>query len=447
MGLGRGWVGEGRDEELAEARKQHKTGTEAEMAPWKLAGVHRCVTLLCLAAADALSVVTPSPSRVGGSAEIQAAPLQLLSTPPHVLREHFGWQEVSDKSDKAAAVWGALRKGLDVLSPLECASTKYVSPRLNRMLAEEGVCAPISPAVQHSSTSDDGTQKLLIRLEDGLSVECVIIPMLGGKHTSLCVSSQVGCSRACAFCSTGTMGLIRSLTTEEILAQVWTALRVVRERKLPKLVNVVFMGMGEPLNNFDAVSAAVHQLVDQQAFAFSRRNVCVSTVGPNPAQIAKMGTLPCRLAWSVHAADDSLRKLLVPTTRDSMRPSRRVCDSPRRQARRRQVQGLLELALMRGINDQLVHAEQLAHLLHPFGRSEVLVNLIPYNENGLSVGGELIRQSEQEDIYAFQRALWSKGVLCTVRATRGEQERSACGQLATEVAEGARRRRAAKIDA
>ena len=96
------------------------------------------------------------------------------------------------------------------------------------------------------STSDDGTQKMLTRLEDGLSIECVIIPMLGGKHTSLCVSSQVGCSRACAFCSTGTMGLIRSLTAEEILGQVWTALRVVRERSLPKLVNVVFMGMGAP---------------------------------------------------------------------------------------------------------------------------------------------------------------------------------------------------------
>lgn len=192
-----------------------------------------------------LSISAPnSPRHGGGSAALSAsaaAPLQLLSTPPTQLREHFGWEQATDKSDKTMAVWGALRKGLDVLDPDECASTKYVSPRLHRMLAKDNACARVSPEVQQSSTSEDGTQKLLIRLADGLSVECVIIPMLGGKHTSLCVSSQVGCSRACAFCSTGTMGLIRSLTTEEILSQVWTALRVVREKGLPKLVNVVFV--------------------------------------------------------------------------------------------------------------------------------------------------------------------------------------------------------------
>jgi len=183
------------------------------------------------------------------------------------------------------AVWGALRKGIDVLSEDECANTKYVSKNLHRQLLD--ACAPVSPLMQTAaSTSDDGTQKLLVELGDGLSVECVIIPMLGGKHTSLCVSSQVGCSRACAFCSTGTMGLVRSLTTEEILAQVWTALRAVRERGLPRLVNIVFMGMGEPMNNFAAVSAAVDLLVNPKAFALSRRNVCVSTVGPSPALIA-----------------------------------------------------------------------------------------------------------------------------------------------------------------
>ena len=123
-----------------------------------------------------------------------------------------------------------------------------------------------------------------------------------------------------------------------------------------------------------------------------------------PSADCQDGTPPCRLAWSVHAADDLLRKLLVPTTRDSMEALRDARqDSPRVKPGGAKSKGLLvELALMRGINDQLVHAEQLAHLLHPFGRSEVLVNLIQYNENGLS-GGELIRQSEQEDIYAFQR--------------------------------------------
>ncbi len=147
-------------------------------------------------------------------------------------------------ADKAHAVWSALRKGIDVLNPDECEATKYVSPRLHQQLV--GRCASVSPlTLESASISEDGTQKLLVALLDGLSVECVIIPMLGGRHTSLCVSSQVGCSRACAFCSTGTMGLVRSLTAEEILAQVWMAMRVVRERGLPPLVNVVFMGMGE----------------------------------------------------------------------------------------------------------------------------------------------------------------------------------------------------------
>ena len=224
--------------------------------------------------------------------------------------------------------------------------------------------------------------------------------------------------------------------------------------------------------------------------SLSRRNVCVSTVGPNPHLIGRMAELPCRLAWSVHAADDSLRKLLVPTTRDSMEQLRDAfitalaakpggdkskgllvelalsnCPTPPRSAHTwppasphgpplsawpalttwpaplRVARPSPPLFAVRGINDQAEHAEQLAHLLHPFGRSDVLVNLIPYNENGLSVGGELIKQSSMEDVYGFQRALWSKGVLCTVRATRGEQERSACGQLATEVAEGAAKAR------
>ena len=381
----------------------------------------------------------------------EARSLQLLTTPPVQLRETFGWDPGSRKGgdDKAYAVWAALRKGLDVLDPEECATTKYVSPRLHQQLASRGDIGSVSPVVQMlSSKSSDGTQKLLLELQDGLSVECVILPMLGGKHTSLCVSSQVGCSRACAFCSTGTMGLIRSLTTEEILSQVWLALRAVRERSLPPLVNIIFMGMGEPLNNFDNVKEAVDLLVDPGSFAFSRRNICVSTVGPTPKDIRRMGELPCRLAWSVHAAEDGLRKLVVPTTRHSMVELRDAfIDALAAKPGGTKSKGLLiELALMRGINDQPEHAEQLARLLHPFKRGEVLVNLIPYNENGLSIAGEPIQQSRLDDVYAFQRAMWDHGLLCTVRVTRGETERSACGMLATEVAKGRRRKARATME-
>ena len=415
-----------------------------------------CFSVLNMA--DAMVSNTP-----GALTGTSTSPLHLLTSPPEVLREYYGWEELQH-ADKAHAVWACLRKGLDVLVEHECMRTKHASPRLHRQLLDSN-CAPVSPVtLSSSSISEDETQKLLITLSDGLSVECVIIPMPGRRHSSLCVSSQVGCSRGCAFCSTGTMGLIRSLSAEEILAQVWIALRVVRQHDLPPLVNVVFMGMcappphkplvpylggrayspctgallalrGEPLNNFEAVSKAVDMLVHPKAFALSRRNVCVSTVGPSPHLIAKAGKLPCRLAWSVHAADDELRKLLVPTSLHSMSELR---DAFRAALANKpggdKSKGLLvELALMGGVNDQLEHAEQLRHLLHPFGRNEVLVNLIPYNENGLELQGKLFRAPHMQDVYKFQRHLWDAGILCTVRATRGDKERSACGQLATEV--------------
>jgi len=196
-------------------------------------------------------------------------------------------------------VWSLLRKGVDPRSEGELTewSPNLYSPSLRRRL--EADCGPVcAGAVSDSSIASDGTQKLLLRLEDGLAVECVLIPMVGGKTTSLCISSQVGCSRGCTFCSTGTMGLLRNLRAEEILAQVWLALRTIRQRRLPPLVNVVFMGMGEPLNNLDEVRRAVELLVHPKAFALSARCVCVSTVGPSPAHIRRAAeALPCRLAW------------------------------------------------------------------------------------------------------------------------------------------------------
>ena len=197
--------------------------------------------------------------------------------------------------------------------------------------------------------------------------------------------------------------------------------------------------MGEPLNNLGAVREAVDLLVDRRAFALSRRNVCVSTVAPSPKLIAQAAVLPCRLAWSVHAADDSLRKLLVPTTRHSMVELRdafiaALASKPGGDKSR----GLLvELALMEGINDSDEHADQLVELLQPFGRADVLVNLIPYNDNGLGAavsaslgrGAVPFQPVTLERMRAFQRRLWSASVLCTVRVTRGDDERSACGQL------------------
>ena len=193
----------------------------------------------CALATPSVAVASPTMRSVCSSSSLET--VSLLSTPPEGLRAHFSWPVLHSR-DKVKLVWGALRKGVDVLDEAEAAETKYLSPKLLRELRP--ACSDVTHAATLSSVvqSSDGTQKLLLTLADGLSVECVIIP-ISGKHTSLCVSSQVGCSRACAFCSTGTMGLIRSLTTEEICHQVWRALRIVREQGLPPLVNVVFMGM------------------------------------------------------------------------------------------------------------------------------------------------------------------------------------------------------------
>ena len=257
-------------------------------------------------------------------------------------------------------MWSLLRKGVDPRSEGELTewSPNLYSPSLRRRL--EADCGPVcAGTVSDSSIASDGTQKLLLRLEDGLAVECVLIPMVGGKTTSLCISSQVGCSRGCTFCSTGTMGLLRNLRAEEILAQVWLALRTIRQRRLPPLVNVVFMGMGEPLNNLDEVRRAVELLVHPKAFALSARCVCVSTVGPSPAHIRRAAeALPCRLAWSVHAADDALRKTLVPTTRHSMGELRDafLASLATKPARLRGL--VVELALLEGVNDSPAHAEQ-----------------------------------------------------------------------------------------
>ena len=396
--------------------------------------------------------VAVSPTLVPRTAPPTARPpLELLTSTPEDLRDRFGDNEVfrsksgatyvpsaTGKQDKAFGIWQVLRKGMDPLASADeqflakpAHLERHVPPRLRRALLPE--CAPVLAGATPVSEarSQDGTVKLLLELSDGLKVECVVIP-ISGKHTSLCVSSQVGCSRGCTFCSTGTMGLVRNLKASEILAQVWLALKLVRERGLPPLVNVVFMGMGEPLNNLGAVGEAVRMLVHPDAFRLSRRNVCVSTVGPSPALIRRAGLLPCRLAWSVHAVDDDLRKALVPTTNHPMAELREAFADALGSRTDEKTQGLLvELALLRGVNDQAEHAEALADFLaRSFGRNDALVNLIPYNENGLGLApGEFFQRPRLDDVYAFQRRLWSHGRLCTVRAQRGDDESSACGQL------------------
>lgn len=356
-----------------------------------------------------------------------ATPSPLLSTPA-ALAETLGGR------GRARAVWEVLRRGDD---PFGEAGGLELTPRTRALLAER--VAPPSGRVTAEVVSACGTTKLLLTLADGRDVEAVIIPrdrhQRGAPghgapaHSTLCVSSQVGCGRACAFCATGAMGLVRSLSADEILQQVHAAVRVAAARGLPPVRNIVYMGMGEPADNLYAVSASLEALVDRHGFGLARRHVCVSTVGPSPAAIRALAPLPARLAWSVHAADDGLRRALVPTTRHRMTELRDAFGEALA-ARGSSDRLMVECALIDGVNDGTDHADALAALLAPLPGG-TRVNLIPYNLNeGLGPYGASFRPARPEAVAAFQRRILDAGAICTVRAARGDREAAACGQLA-----------------
>jgi 23S rRNA (adenine2503-C2)-methyltransferase len=321
-------------------------------------------------------------------------------------------------SGRAKLVWEVLREGRDPFDEgsglgqnTRAALHEHFSPPAHEMLA--------------TSVSECGTRKLLLRLPRGDEVETVIIPHRG--FSTLCVSSQVGCRQGCTFCATGTMGLLRSLTADEILLQLHAASAAVREHGMPPLRNVVFMGMGEPADNVEHVAGALHAMTHPFGFQLGKKYVCVSTVGPSPAHIRALEPLPARLAWSVHAADDKLRQLLVPTTRHTMAELR---DAWGEVLEARRDRGLMaEVTLIDGVNDGAEHAEELHALLAPLP-GKTRINLIPYNANaGLGAAGRLFLPSPPEAVQAFHARLIDLGVICTVRVPRGNEEDSACGML------------------
>jgi len=302
--------------------------------------------------------------------------------------------------------------------------------------------------LSHMNVSPDGTTKLLLKMKsDGLEVESVIIPWMDKGFSTLCVSSQVGCKQGCTFCATGRMGKLRSLTTDEILVQVYYASKVCRvvenilnaqsdnadgNSVLPKIDNIVFMGMGEPADNTDAVVPAVKTLVDRRMFGLAQSKVTVSTVAPDPSAFAILGEAPAVLAWSVHAVDDSLRRSLVPTTKHTMEELKsglvKALSSRSNKLRRT----MLEVALIDNVNDSDEDAKRLAEfsqsIMDEVPGSKVVVNLIPYN----SIDHPTYRSPTMERVLGVQKVITDCGVLCYVRTTRGDDESAACGQLATK---------------
>ncbi|MHC4985484.1 MAG: dual-specificity RNA methyltransferase RlmN [Planctomycetota bacterium] len=273
----------------------------------------------------------------------------------------------------------------------------------------------LTSSVADRADSADGTVKLLIQFPDGQRTECVMIP--DGNRVTACVSTQVGCGMGCVFCASGLGGLARDLTGGEILEQV-LHLQQAAERRI---THVVFMGMGEPLANYDATVWAVHSLVDPDRFGLSARHVTVSTIGlPRPIRQLAAEDLPITLAISLHAPSDALRQQLMPaSSRTSIAD---VLDAAMDFYRARKREVTLEYVLLAGINDGTVHAEALAKLVRPLRCN---VNLIPFNP----VEGLDYQPSGKVTVKAFAKRLADRGVNVNVRASRGADIVAACGQL------------------
>lgn len=282
-----------------------------------------------------------------------------------------------------------------------------------------------TPEIISRHDSADGTRKWLLRADAGQAFEMVFIPE--ADRGTLCISSQVGCALDCAFCSTAQQGFNRNLETAEIVGQLWLANRELGFEPGGQrcITNVVLMGMGEPLANFRAVVPAIRIMLDDLGFDISRRRVTLSTSGLVPQMYKLAEETNCALAVSLHAPNDALRNELVPINRKHpIADLLEACWHYIDEQNGRSV--TFEYVMLDGINDQLEHARELAKLLK--GRPAKL-NLIPFNP----FPGTAFRRSPAHVIAAFRDELIQRGVLATIRRTRGDDIDAACGQLAGRV--------------
>ncbi|MGD8251272.1 MAG: 23S rRNA (adenine(2503)-C(2))-methyltransferase RlmN [Desulfobacterales bacterium] len=273
------------------------------------------------------------------------------------------------------------------------------------------------PVTVDLDESRDGSRKFLFRLKDGILIESVLIPEK--DHDTLCISSQAGCAQRCRFCLTGTGGLERNLTSGEILGQVLAA-RVSMARP-DRLTNIVFMGMGEPLANVDAVLSALDAMTDSvSGLGFSSRRITVSTVGMVSRMEAFGQRSRVNLAISLNATDDQTRSKLMPINR--RHPISELIDACRRYPLPPRRRITFEYILLEGINDQPANARQLASLLKPV---RAKINLIPFNEHP----GCEYRRPPDSVVEAFQRILVDRHYTAVVRHSKGLDIKAACGQL------------------
>ena len=281
----------------------------------------------------------------------------------------------------------------------------------------------------HRVVSDDGdTTKLLLNLTDGTPVETVLIQYPSSKinghpRSTICVSTQIGCAMGCVFCATGQMGFEKNIRAEEIVAQVIHFADILQQRG-EHVTNLVFMGMGEPLANYDEMIRAVRILTHDRGFGIGQRNITISTIGLISG-IDKLAEedLQVGLAISLHAPNNELRKKLVPTAGPNSVED--IIEAGRRYFKKTGRRVTFEYALMKGINDSPEIATELAILLKGNGSH---VNLIPINPTA----GDFKRPT-QDNISEFERILSNAGVNCTVRIEKGTEISAACGQLRTDI--------------
>jgi 23S rRNA (adenine2503-C2)-methyltransferase len=388
-------------------------------------------------------IATEEPVNSGSSSKIN-----LLGLPKRKLEQFFA--ELGEKPFRAAQVM----KWMHQRGVIDFAEMSDLSKALREKLAQ--VAEIRIPEVELEQKSRDGTMKWVLRLDSGNSVEMVYIPEAektrldddddgyidprrakytdGLSRATLCVSSQVGCALACTFCSTGRQGFNRNMSAAEIIAQLFMAEHLLVDKSLPsdrKISNVVFMGMGEPLLNFEAVVDAAEIMMEDNAYGLSKRRVTVSTSGVVPAMARLQERVDVALAVSLHAPTDALRDVLVPLNQKyPLKELMAACDVYAPNAPAAFI--TYEYVMLAEVNDSDQHADDLIRLLR--GRA-AKVNLIPFNpfpESGYT-------RSSSVRIDRFMRRLEAAGITTVPRRTRGDDIDAACGQLVGEVEDRARR--------
>ena len=300
------------------------------------------------------------------------------------------------------------------------------SKTLRARLAEVAEIRP--PKVVHKEFSKDGTRKWVLEFESGGRVETVFIP--DKSRGTLCVSSQIGCSLDCSFCSTGKQGFQRDLSSAEIIGQVWIAQNSfgpIENAGDRPVTNVVMMGMGEPLLNFDNVVTAMNIMLADFGYGISKRRVTLSTSGVVPAIDRLSDEIDVSLAISLHAPNNALRDQLVPINRKF--PLEELLPACQRflekfESNRRRV--TMEYVMLSGVNDSIEHARELAELLRDVPSK---INLIPFNP----FPGSEYQRSSNNAIRRFQAFMQDAGYIVTIRSTRGDDIDAACGQLVGQV--------------